>query len=127
MKPKDIYEKYLDGDPISNKELLEAIPVFDSMARQLRQFGPVFKLAARELDSVLRGLEDYRMARGLKFKEEPVLTWAEVLNDIHIKHSCTISSVMNYANELGYPYFIWNDRVYKSSGDVTGITRDQIV
>jgi len=65
MNIKDIYEKYKNGDPISDIELKFGINEFKHLEEQLKELGIVFHLAWKEVFYVLKGLEDYKKARKL--------------------------------------------------------------
>lgn len=61
-----IYDKFRNGDPLTDKELEVGIEHFDQMAKLLNQSGPVFKLAAQESHRVMDGLASYQRARKQK-------------------------------------------------------------
>jgi hypothetical protein len=59
------YEKFINGDSISDRELLNAVPFFKQLADNLTYMGPVFHLAANEAHRVYAKLFDFKVARGL--------------------------------------------------------------
>ncbi len=124
MNPKLIYENYIDGTPISDTNLIEAVEFFKKLADDLCKCGPVFKLAFKEANYTYLALSDYLAARELhkKSKNEtvpvnkPPFTMAEVLNYRYLpKFGWDISRFSDEAIKLGYPYFCWNDRIYTST------------
>lgn len=60
---KQVYEKYCNGDKISDAELEEALEFFGRLERDLRALGPVFHLAANEALRVKQGLQGFSDAR----------------------------------------------------------------
>lgn len=62
--PATIYEKFCNGDAISDAELEIGIDHFSHMAELLMKSGPVFKLPAKEAMMVADRLQQYRDARG---------------------------------------------------------------
>lgn len=60
---RKVYEKYCNGDPISDSELAEALEFFNNIERDLRALGPVFQLAANEALRVKQGLQGFSSAR----------------------------------------------------------------
>lgn len=65
MKPKDIIEKYRNGDTITNEELVEAIVFFRRLADDLFRCGDLYRLTALDASNMANQLDDYRSARGL--------------------------------------------------------------
>ena len=63
MKPKEIYEKFVAGDPLSDCDLDVGIEHFSRMARLLFASGPIFRLAAIEASRVELRLREYEEAR----------------------------------------------------------------
>jgi hypothetical protein len=61
-----IYEKFINGDPLTNDDLAIGISGFDTLAAIARQAGPAFSLAAREATRVVIALEDFEAARKRK-------------------------------------------------------------
>ena len=59
----EIYEKFRNGDPITDDELLIGFRHFSKAAELLSPLGPRFDLAANELRRVATGLEDFIFAR----------------------------------------------------------------
>jgi hypothetical protein len=68
--PSDVYRKYNAGDPISDEELDVGIAHFGPLTDLLYKSGPEFKLAGREAQLVLHGLQGYKKSR-----EEDRLRW----------------------------------------------------
>ena len=58
-----MYEKYVNGDPLTDQEISSGIDFFGDLTWKLDQLGPVFKLSANESRDVLYSLEAYRDAR----------------------------------------------------------------
>jgi len=62
----DIYEKFLNGDPLSDEELKIGEVHFSTAADLLFPLGPRFDLAQNELRRVANGLNDFIAARKRK-------------------------------------------------------------
>lgn len=60
---RTIYEKYCNGDSLTDDEVNVGEQHFQKLADQMRALGPPFLLATRELQRVATGLESYRTAR----------------------------------------------------------------
>jgi hypothetical protein len=58
-----IYEKWVDGDSLSNAELKYGIEFYEELSRKLSACGPAFRLAFKEANQVYLGLCDYQDAR----------------------------------------------------------------
>lgn len=58
-----VYEKYLNGDSITDEELKYAIKFFADLVPKLFVLGPAFRLAASEASRVLNALEGFERAR----------------------------------------------------------------
>jgi hypothetical protein len=58
-----IYEKYVNGEPLTDKELEIGAAFFRDLAHMNSQAGPVFKLAASEANRVATALEGFIDAR----------------------------------------------------------------
>lgn len=58
-----IYEKFTNGDPLTDRELSEGIKHFTKTEQLLTEAGPVFKLAASEARRVVNGLESFQFHR----------------------------------------------------------------
>ena len=68
MTPEDfaeIYRKYIDGDPITDKELKEAIPYLSEKVEFLRALGERFHLVWHNLIEVQMGLEGFVERRAI--------------------------------------------------------------
>lgn len=131
--PKDLYNKYVQGDKITDNQLKEGVPFWKDLADKLHKAGPVFKLCANEAGRVYRGLNEFADARGL-FIEQPTsmfeITWKNTLCWEHLKSNLkysTIDTFAGIAKELGYPHFAWSGRIYiTETGAFTGIFSDEI-
>lgn len=64
--PARIYDKYRNGDPLSDTELDVGIEHFRKMSQLLAATGPAFLLATGECYRVLNTLEGYKLARTSK-------------------------------------------------------------
>lgn len=64
-KVKDIYDKYVNGDKLSDAELLLGFNHFTDLGKKLALSGPVFLLAAREANRISSSLEDIINARNI--------------------------------------------------------------
>jgi len=60
---KNLYEKFCNGDPITDEQLDEGIRFFHMLTIKLSSLGPVFRLAQNESNRVLSRLQDYYDAR----------------------------------------------------------------
>lgn len=65
LNVKLLYEKFVNGDSLSNREVLDGYFHFRRMASDLVQSGPVFKLAATEAFRVADTLKSYADSRNL--------------------------------------------------------------
>lgn len=65
-KIKVIYDKYINGDSISNDELEFGIRHFQTLANYLHSLGERFHLVWKDTYTVLNGLIDYQTARKRK-------------------------------------------------------------
>jgi hypothetical protein len=63
--PKVIYNKMLDGDALTNTEVIEGSAFYIKLAEDLSACGPAFRLAANEAHRVGRNLKDFREARNV--------------------------------------------------------------
>jgi len=61
-----IYEKFINGDPLTNDDIAIGISGFDTLASIARQAGPAFSLTAREATRVVIALEDFEASRKRK-------------------------------------------------------------
>ncbi len=61
MRP--VYEKFTNGEPLTDSEIEEGISFFYDMTLKLSAMGPVFRLAANESNRVLIQLQNFRDAR----------------------------------------------------------------
>lgn len=60
---RHVYEKYTNGDSISDEELKEGLAFFKKLSDDLMTLGPVFKLAAVEANLVYMAFNSYQRAR----------------------------------------------------------------
>jgi hypothetical protein len=63
MNPKIVYEKFCNGDSLSDEEVNEGVIFYDYLSAKLFQCGPVFALAAREALRVRNTLHSYQQSR----------------------------------------------------------------
>ena len=61
MRP--IYEKVLNGDPLTDREIEEGIEFFDDLNKKLMMLGPVFLLSSNEVNRVLILLKNFKQDR----------------------------------------------------------------
>lgn len=131
--PKDLYNKYVQGDKITDNQLKEGIPFWKDLADRLHKTGPVFKLCANEAGRIYRGLSDFAHARGLDI-EQPVsifdISWKNTLNWEQLRNNQTYHTLDQFsglAKQLGYQHFAWSGRVYFSeTGQFTGVFSDEL-
>lgn len=62
----DIYEKYCDGDSLTDEEVLAGEKHFLELASMLYCSGTAFVIAAKEANRVCMALKGFREARELK-------------------------------------------------------------
>ena len=60
---RNVNEKFLDGDPISNIELDFLLKFYSSLVLELKLLGPHFHFAWREVLVRKTKLEDFKQAR----------------------------------------------------------------
>lgn len=65
MLVNDVYEKYCNGDKISDAQLLEAIIAYRDAASSVLKLGIAFRVTFKEIDNVYMRLNDMAIARGL--------------------------------------------------------------
>lgn len=63
---QQIYNKKIEGDPITDVEVIDGIKFFKKLADQLVICGPVFRLAFKEANDTYLTLLSYAHARQLK-------------------------------------------------------------
>lgn len=63
---KSVYEKLINGDSLTNKEVDSGVLFFKALADDLFTLGPVFRLAAIEALRTYNRLYDFQQARKLK-------------------------------------------------------------
>ena len=63
---RDIYEKYVNGDSLTDDEVLEGEKHFKILSDLLYQSGEAFAITAKEANRTYLGLQGYRVSRGLK-------------------------------------------------------------
>lgn len=61
-----VYDKFRDGDSLTDKELDIGIGHFRPMGEMLLRSGPAFRLAAQEALRVADRMEDYKTERNRK-------------------------------------------------------------
>ena len=61
-----IYNKYINGDTMTNAEIDYGLTYFKDVADSLSCMGPVFRLAFVEANRVAMGLEGFKTARERK-------------------------------------------------------------
>ena len=61
--PRTIYEKYIKGDALTNKELEVGVEFYKDLADKLIQCGPIFRLAYKEANTVFINLAGFQKAR----------------------------------------------------------------
>lgn len=66
QKMAEIYEKYVNGDSLSDEELKVGSIFFHDLWVQLKQAGPVFKIAANEAGRVYCQFDSFIRARNEK-------------------------------------------------------------
>jgi hypothetical protein len=62
----NIYEKYCNGDSLTDEEVIAGEKHFLQLASLLYYSGTAFVIAAKEVNRTYIGLKDFREARGLK-------------------------------------------------------------
>lgn len=65
-KMTEIYEKFVNGDSLTDEELKVGSIFFHDLWVQLQQAGPVFKLAANEAGRVYYQFDSFIIARNEK-------------------------------------------------------------
>lgn len=60
-----VYQKFLNGDSLSNQEILDGIEFFEDLTDKLDSLGERFRLQANECLRVTQALKHYKLARGL--------------------------------------------------------------
>ena len=63
MSPEEVYNKFRNGDALSDAEISFGIAAFMNAADSLRGLGPVFRLAQQEAHRVYMTLSSYQQAR----------------------------------------------------------------
>ena len=63
---KDIYEKYTDGDSLTDEEVLAGEKHFKQLSDLLYRSGMAFEITAKEANRAYLGLKGYRESRGLE-------------------------------------------------------------
>lgn len=65
LTPREVYERVLTGTTISDPDLVEGVLFYKDLSTKMNQMGPVFKLAAREIDKTLDTLTFYARNRDI--------------------------------------------------------------
>lgn len=60
---KEIYEKYCNGDSISDAELKQAILDYTAAQTALFKLGPAFEITRKAVSQTLIGLEGFQISR----------------------------------------------------------------
>lgn len=60
---QEIYENYVNGDRLTNTEVLEGYNFYLQLGQNLRKCGPVFQLAAKEALRIAYELYEFASAR----------------------------------------------------------------
>jgi hypothetical protein len=68
INPRTLYDKYMEGDHITDQELKEGLVFYNDLSRSLFRCGPTFRLAAAEANRVYEGLRAVTVARSLRIK-----------------------------------------------------------
>lgn len=63
---KTIYERYCNGDVLTDDEVKTGEKFFRKLAEDLYDAGIAFHITAKEANRIYLGLRDYRISRGLK-------------------------------------------------------------
>ena len=63
LHPRIIYEKYVNGDSLTDAEVSEGVEFYRDLDEKLSLCGPVFHLAAVEACRVYIGLKGFQTAR----------------------------------------------------------------
>jgi len=64
--PKRIYEKYSNGDSLTDEEVNFGVSFYKDLADRLISCGPTFWFAFKEANQVYMRLEDFQRARTQK-------------------------------------------------------------
>lgn len=65
MRRKSIYEKYADGDKLTNPEVVKAVRDFKTAADALVVLGPHFRMAFQEANTMYLRFYDMAVARNI--------------------------------------------------------------
>jgi len=60
---RKIYDKFIQGDPLTDDELAHGIQHFSTLDKLLGESGPIFELASNEACRVYHRLREYQDAR----------------------------------------------------------------
>lgn len=66
LKMKKLIEKFKNGDPISNKELIKLIDFYSDLKEKVKQLGKEYKLFRVDIIHNLNRLNDYKVARNIE-------------------------------------------------------------
>jgi hypothetical protein len=66
LNPRSVYEKFVRGDSLSDKEVNFGVTFYKDLADKLISCGPTFWLAFKEANQVYMRLEDFQSARRRK-------------------------------------------------------------
>lgn len=65
MSKKTLYQKYCDGDRLTNKEVLEGVEVFENAYLATWKLGAEFRITAQEFVRVDNAFTGFARARGI--------------------------------------------------------------
>lgn len=63
FNPKETYDKFRNGDSLSDDEVAEGIDFFGDLSEKLMRCGPAFSLAANEFCRVTIAFHQFQSAR----------------------------------------------------------------
>lgn len=66
MTTKSLYEKYCDGDSLTDAEVSDGIVKFEATERALLALGPYFSVARKECSRVYQSFKNFANARSQK-------------------------------------------------------------
>lgn len=124
FNPRSLYDKFCEGDSLTDEEVLSGLFYFRKLSEDLVCLGPTFRLVANEAFRVWNRLFDMATARKLEMGFEPngdprpikeEISWKNTLNSDFLPNLGFWWNVFTEkANLLGYPYYVWNGRVYET-------------
>ena len=66
LNPRIVYEKFVNGDSLTDKEVSFGVAFYKDLADKLISCGPAFWLTFKEANQVYMRLEDFQRARAQK-------------------------------------------------------------